>query len=189
VSTLVPRPSFAKTEPSEKLTRAVPDPIALKVIDIIVPAEPVYPEGNPPLKLIVPAPFENAGSATHRLKIELVRLTLTTVSSRGLKLTVPSAALIGAPAEFTITRTVKVLLLVYTPVLGEIPKVAAKARAAPKKYSPQKNAVFRNTLKHLRKSPCFVIACLIYQEIFLLLAHNDLGAAYANFGMQLLPLL
>jgi hypothetical protein len=132
VRTFEPRPSFASTDPLEKLTRGAPDPIARKVIDIIFPLLPVNPAGEPPLKLIVPALLENVGSAIQRLKIELARVTLTTESSRGLKLRVPSAALIDCPPELTFTRTVNVPFELYTPVLGEIDNVAAKATLAEK---------------------------------------------------------
>jgi hypothetical protein len=136
VRTLVPRPSFASTEPLVKLDLAVPAPIDLKVIVIILPALPVYPEGNPPLKLIVPAEFEKVGSVTHKLKIEPDRLTETTDNSFGLNEIEPSAAFIGFPDVFTVTLTVKVEPEVYTPVFGESDKVAASVLVA---ESPNKN--------------------------------------------------
>jgi hypothetical protein len=84
----------------------------------------VYPVGDPPLKLTVPALFEKAGSAVHKLNT-LPLLTETTESSFGLNVSVPSAALIGFPEVSTCTRTLKVLPVVNTPVEGLTAIVAA----------------------------------------------------------------
>src|SRR3989344_1985561 len=64
-------PSFAKTEPEEKLTFAVPELRARKVMVRIFPFAPVYPGlSTIPSKLTVPALFEKDGSAGHREKID-----------------------------------------------------------------------------------------------------------------------
>jgi hypothetical protein len=88
---------------------------------------------------MVPAALEKVGSVVQRLNIEDVRETDTTCSSFGLKLNVPSAALIGAPLVLTTTRTVKVLPVEYTPVAGVRDNVEAYMKDAGVKSSKSKN--------------------------------------------------
>jgi hypothetical protein len=128
VSTFVPRPSAASTDPPENDTLGLPAAAALNVILITVPLLPVYPVGLPPLKVMEPAALENVGSEVHKLKIGPFE-TLRTVISLGLNLSVPSAAFTEAPFVFTMTRAEKTCPAVYTPVLGEIESEAACTNA------------------------------------------------------------
>ncbi len=83
--------------------------LALKLIVTIVPAAPVKLVGVPPPNSIVPAELEKVGSVVHKVKIEPLFESETTLSSPVLKIKLPSAALIGTPPLLTLTTTEKVV--------------------------------------------------------------------------------
>ena len=91
----MPYPSFASTEPEEKLRIAVPAAFTLKLTVISFPLAPVNPGLSAmPSKLTVPALLENDGYWTQRVKIEPVLESETTSNlSLGNEIT-PEAAFI-----------------------------------------------------------------------------------------------
>ena len=116
----VPFPSFAKTDPEEKLIAAVPACLALKFMISTLPTAPVKPGFNTiPSKLTVPAAFEKDGSCTHKLIIEpVLEIEATSNLSLGNK-TTPAAAFMALSGLETITLTGKLFPTVYEPVAGE----------------------------------------------------------------------
>ncbi len=126
VKIFVPVPSFAKTEPEEKLKFAVPAVFVLKVIVRILPLAPVYPGFNTmPSKLTVPALFENDGSCTQREKIDPVFERETTSSlSHGKEIT-PEAAFMAWSELPAYTLMEKVLPTLYDSAGWEKERVAA----------------------------------------------------------------
>src|SRR3989338_3933689 len=101
-----PVPSFAKTEPEEKLTFTCPIFRARKVSVRIFPEAPIYPGlSTMPSKLTVPALLENDGSAGHREKIDPCLEMDTTSSLSHGKDTTPEAAFIAWSTLSTVTFT------------------------------------------------------------------------------------
>ena len=134
----VPVPSFAKTEPEEKLRFAVPELLARKVIVRILPLEPIYPGFNTiPSKLAVPALLEKDGSAGQREKMEPVFEIETTSSLSHGNETTPEAAFIAWSLLSTVTFTENVLPTLYEPDGGEKLSVAANALVGNRKNSPR----------------------------------------------------
>src|SRR3989344_3018149 len=96
VKIFAPVPSFAKTEPEEKLKFAVPAIFALNVIVRILPLAPVNPGlSTMPSKLTVPTLFENDGSCTQRENIDPVFEMETTSNLSHGKEMIPEAAFIA----------------------------------------------------------------------------------------------
>jgi len=125
-----PVPSFAKTEPEEKLTFTCPVFRARKVSVRIFPEAPIYPGlSTMPSKLTVPALLENDGSAGHREKIDPCLEMDTTSSLSHGKDTTPEAAFIAWSTLSTVTFTEKVLPTPYEPDGGEKLSVAACAES------------------------------------------------------------
>jgi hypothetical protein len=131
-------PSFAKTEPEEKLRFALPELLARKVIVRIFPLEPIYPGFNTiPSKLAVPALLEKDGSAGQREKIEPVFEIETTSSLSHGNETTPEAAFIAWSLLSTVTFTENALPTLYEPDGGEKLSVAANALVGNTKNSPR----------------------------------------------------
>jgi hypothetical protein len=161
VSTFVPRPSAASTDPSVKVKSVEPEPSARKVTEITVPVVPEYPFGEPPPKEMTPELFEKVGSWVQRLKMELARDTVTTESSRESNESLPSAAFIDLPAVLTRTRTVKFPPDVYTPVGGVTLSVAANARGAYKKKILTEN---KSILRVIHLFRCIKLLFIIFRK-------------------------
>ena len=127
---LVPLPSLANTEPEENVTGADPTAFVLKLTVIILPAEPVNPGFKTmPSKFTVPSVLENAGSCTHKLKIEpLLEREITSNLSGGKEIS-PDAAFIAWSALETYTFTEKVVPTMCDPEDGEKYSEAACANA------------------------------------------------------------
>src|SRR3990167_8930289 len=104
----VPNLLLARTTAEEKNKEAEPAFLTLKTIFRILPAVPLIPGvGNPPLKEIVPAPLENAGSSTHKEKIEPDLVRDTTSRSAAGKFMTESALLIALFCVLTRTPVFK----------------------------------------------------------------------------------
>ena len=93
----VPLPSAAKILPPEKITRASPCFLALKLTVNNFPEEPLKELGAPPPKVILPP--ENAGSTVQSENIEPDLDRDVTARRSCEKFKVASAALIGEPPE------------------------------------------------------------------------------------------
>src|SRR3989338_8946032 len=107
--TSVPKPSFARTAAEEKIKEAWPALLTLNTIFTIFPAVPLKPGvGNPPLKVIVPALFEKAGSSTHKEKTDPDLLTETTSKRLAGKFITASELFIAWLWALTKTLVVKI---------------------------------------------------------------------------------
>ena len=94
----VPLPSAAKILPPEKITRASPCFLALKLTVNNFPEEPLKGLGVPPAKVMIP-PLEDVGSTVQSENIEPDLDRDVTARRSCEKFKVASAALIGDPPE------------------------------------------------------------------------------------------
>ena len=136
--TSVPSPSLALTEADEKKSDAVPGAFTLKAMFTRRPAEPLKPGvGNPPLNVILPIELENAGSSTHKVKIDHDLLTEITSSNEVGKLMTASALFIAVPSVSTKMLTLRILPTVRFPEEGLRLREAAYALLHPNKKIPK----------------------------------------------------
>jgi hypothetical protein len=124
------------------LTMAVPAALALKVIRIIVPDEPVYPPGTPPANVIVPLAFEYVGATGHKLKIPACETPVTSNKLLGNEI-VAWAALISALLVLILTETLKLSPIVCEALAGLKKSVAALTVAGTKRKIASRKKIMK----------------------------------------------
>jgi len=154
----VPVPSFARTEPEEKLRFACPAFRARKVMARIFPEAPVYPGLSAiPSKLTVPALFENDGSTGHKERMDPCLEMETTSSLSHGNDTTPETAFIAWSTLSTVTFTEKLTPTPYEPDGGEKLSVAALIIENGKNKIQNDNAKSKNMKYEILNFKCIIL--------------------------------